>query len=147
MRDRFDRRIAGEDLRPGLAAGLGATCRAERLPPGASRAGRGRGAVPIWSDGPPAGSGGRPADSGGRPFCPAMPPNGLGPSPGGLGVPSFCADPTSFCPETPLSRCLGAKRPRDLAWPRRSLAREDTIRLPVTFAVSGLGPFPWPHHV
>ncbi len=140
MRERFDRRIAGEDMRPVLAAVLGATCRAGRLPPGASRAGRGRGAVPFWSDGPP-------VDSGGRPFCPGTPPGGLGPSPGGLGVPSFRGGLTSCCPETPLSRGRGAKRPRGLAWPRRSLAGEDTIRLPVTFAVSGLGPFPWPHHV
>ena len=46
-----------------------------------------------------------------------------------------------------LWRGLGAKRPRGLAWPPRSFAGGDTIRLPVTFAVSGPGPFPWPHHV
>ena len=147
MRDRFARRIAVEDLRPGLAARLGATCQGERLPPGTSRAGRARGGRPFWSDGPPAGSGGRPFRSGMPPLCAGTPPRGLGPSPGGLGVPSFCTDPTSFCPGTPLSRGLGAKRRRGLAWPRRSLAGEDTIRLPVTFAVSGLGPFPWPHRV
>src|SRR5208283_2681394 len=54
IRDRFARRVAGEDLRPGLAAGLGAPCRAER----AGRAVRGLGAGPFWSDGPPTGSGG-----------------------------------------------------------------------------------------
>lgn len=39
------------------------------------------------------------------------------------------------CLGTALLRGLGAKRPRGLAWPPRSFAGEDTIRLPVTFAV------------
>jgi hypothetical protein len=36
----------------------------------------------------------------------------------------------------------GAAGSRGLAWPPRSLPAEDTIRLPVTFAVSARGPFP-----
>ena len=49
--------------------------------------------------------------------------------PGGAGA----AAP--FCLGAALLRGLGAKRPRCLAWPPRSFAGEDTIRLPVTFAV------------
>ena len=45
-----------------------------------------------------------------------------------------------------VGRGLGAKRPRGLAWPPRSFAGGDTILLPVTFAVSRPGLFPWPRH-
>jgi hypothetical protein len=40
----------------------------------------------------------------------------------------------------------GATEPRGLAWPPRSLELQDTIRLPVTFAVSARGLFPWLRH-
>ena len=184
MRDRFARRIAGEDLRPGLPAELGATWRADRLPPGASRAGlaaRGGGVVPFRPGAPPMRSCGPVSRPGGLTVSPGAPPVSPGTPPISPGPPRDTADqpgrvgdallwagvqagrgavlagrpvlaggpgaPSSGRPGPRLSRGLGAKRPRGLAWPPRSFAGGDTIRLPVTFAVSGLGPFPWPHHV
>jgi hypothetical protein len=41
----------------------------------------------------------------------------------------------------------GTAGPGGLAWPPRSLELQDTIRLPVTFAVSARGLFLWLHHV
>ena len=55
-----------------------------------------------------------------------------------VGAPGAASDP--------VWRGLGAKRPRGLAWPPRSLAGGDTILLPVTVAVSWLGLSPWSRH-
>jgi hypothetical protein len=170
IRERFDRRAAGEDLRPGLPE-PGATWRADRLDrlPEAGRpdpAVRGRGARGTWGASGAEGIGGA---EGATPFWMAVP--GARPSGAsgrlldtGEGLPSACAplsgmgsppSAASVGPEArelasgaplwpwpPLWRGLGANRPRGLAWPPRSFAGGDTIRLPVTFAVSRLGPFP-----
>jgi hypothetical protein len=50
-------------------------------------------------------------------------------------------------PEGPDCRGSGTAGSRGLAWPPRSLELQDTIRLPVTFAVSARGLFPWLHPV
>src|SRR5580693_4063350 len=129
-RVRLDRRRAGEDVRPGLADDRGATCRAGRAGRPAARPGTGVGAGVGPGDGAGTGAGvgagaGEPrggAASRGRGGRAAREPGGRPGSPG-----------------------LGTKGRRGLGWPPRSLAGGDTIRLPVTFAVSAPGPFPWPH--
>jgi len=75
-----------------------------------------------------------------RPGAPLLAPGAPGAS-AGSGAPGA---PTgvSVAASDPLWRGLGAKRPRGLAWPPRSLAGGDTILLPVTVAVSWLGPSP-----
>ena len=50
-------------------------------------------------------------------------------------------------PEGPAWRGPGTAGPRGPAWPPRSLELLDTIGLPVTFAVSARGLFPWLRHV
>jgi hypothetical protein len=49
--------------------------------------------------------------------------------------------------EGPTGRGPGTAGPCGLAWPPRSLELPDTIGLPVTFAVSARGLFPWLRHV
>ena len=119
------------DPRPGPAAGVrmriapGGPRPAWRVRRGRARAEAGRGGRGR------AGPGGRGQASRRGPGRPAGPGK-----PGGPGGPA-----------EPASRGPGTAGPCGRARPPRSLVLQDTIRLPVTFAVSALGLSPWLRHV
>ncbi len=91
----------------------------------------------------PPGQGALASGAGGLPWGSRTVVSGPGAAASGPGAAALGAG-ASVAGSGPLSRGLGAKRPRGLAWPPRSLAGGDTILLPVTVAVSRLGPLPWP---
>src|SRR6185369_11392864 len=111
----------------------------------------GPGAATFRSGAPPLAPGAALDGPGPPSFGPGAPPLGPG-APSGTGAPKGTGTSAGLGAPTgapgaasdPVWRGLGAKRPRGLAWPPRSLAGGDTILLPVTVAVSRLGLFPWP---
>ena len=174
IRARLDWRLAGAGLRP---EGRLDPCRAGRERRNAPRPTGLVPAEPAWPTGPlglegplglkeplelerSVGSAGRgpagpveptgpgPVGPAGRGPAGPVEPTGPGPvEPAGRG-PAGPVEPAGLAGSAgPAGRGPGTAEPRGRAWPPRSLELQDTIRLPVTFAVLVRGLFPWLHHV